>query len=129
MATHDAMLDGNQIQFESTSFTEDDAAQISDYDVWEDDAFKRDLHVWRKNRAWTLKCTEQNVDWNDSAAKKLGTAMLNGGAASDGVLAFGMDKGVLHQIGSVNVYLKQVNVTYESESIRHFTLALQKKED
>lgn len=129
MATNDATLDGQQIQFESVEFLEDDLSIQTSIDVWESATWKRDLWVHGKTKGWRLRCVEQNVDWNNSAAKKLGTAMVTGGGASDGVLSFIVDKGVLHQVGTVDVYLAYIKIRYESRNIRHFDLTLMLKQD
>ena len=55
--------------------------------------------------------------------------MVNGGANSDGVLSFIVDEGVLHQVGTVDVYVTQLRILYESVRIRWFELDLQQKED
>jgi len=130
MATHDATLDGQQIQFERVELIEDDISINTQHDLWKTDAvYEKDLWVWGKTKGWILHCKEQAVNWVNSSAKALGTAMVTGGASSDGVLSFIVGKGVLHQVGTVNVYLTRVSVTYESKNIRKFDLTLVLKQD
>ena len=122
-------LDGLTLSVQSVPFDEDDQADEIETDMWEDGSYARDLHIYRKAKQWRLRCVEQDVDWANSAAKQLGTAMVNGGANSDGVLSFIVDEGVLHQVGTVDVYLTQLRILYESVRIRWFELDLQQKED
>jgi len=130
LATHDATLDGQQIQFESLEFLEDDVSIDTHHDIWKaTGVYGRELWVWGKTKGWILRCVEHAVTWANSSARKLGTAIVVGGAASDGVLSFIVDKGVLHQVGTVNVYLTQVSVYYTSKNIRKFDLTLILKQD
>ena len=115
-------LDGHSLcLYHSDRYLENVNIEITQKDIWENNAFKRELTVVSTAEQWGFPCIEQDVPWSDSAAKKLEDVM------ADGPVTFIVDLGSLLDL-NIQVYIKSVEVTYRGLATRIFTLILQEKE-
>ena len=113
-------LDGKSLTV--LSFGEDLEAVDFQWDTFESEAYKREIHVYGKVKTWTLECLETDVTWTNSAAKHLQTKLITGDAVT-----FVVAEGDLHAV-SVSVKVLGVDIVYEEiadKNIRHFSLQLQ----
>ena len=97
----------------------------SQWDKWENQQYKRKVYVYGILRRWKLRCVEENVAWNDSAAKY---AEDNAQAGAILNFKFSDDSPTPRYNIDTNVYVLGCTVELEtsgSTNIRYFTIQLQ----
>ena len=106
-----------------TRFSEDVEVIKTEWDAWEDGAYKRKVKVCGTIRKWTLECIEENVAWADSAVKH-----LQDKAEAGNPVTWTINEGTTHSVNT-DVYVLEVAVAYENteslQDYRRFTLTLQ----
>jgi hypothetical protein len=112
-------LDGKTLDVKSLG--EDFQAVNSQWDAWENQAYKRKLKVVGKVRQWTLDCVENNVAWASSQAKS-----FQDSATAGSTVSFSVTDEV--RVINTTVYILGVQIhvaDLAGKNIRYFTLSLQ----
>lgn len=110
-------LDGLDEEFEAVTV---------EWDGWEDDEYVRKIKTIGVIKRWVLHCHENNVTWDNSAAKDF-EAKCKSGDTVVLVIDFGtIDSGSLHEVTSTNVRILRVKPSYGSgKTRRKFSVTVQ----
>ena len=112
-------LDGKTLDVRALG--EDLEVVNSQWDVWENQTYKRKVKVLGIVRHWTLECVENNVAWSSSQVKSFEDT-----AAVGTTVTFVVTDEVRVVNTSVYVLGVQIQVAdLAGKNIRHFTLTLQ----
>ncbi len=93
----------------------------SQWDGWENGAYKRKVKVRGVTRLWTVTCVENNVNWTSSQCKS-----FQDSAAVGSTVTFAITDQV--RVVSTNVYILGVAIDVADlagKNIRYFSLTLQ----
>jgi len=97
-------------------------AVASEWHGWKNGQYTHKRMVFGKTRRWRLECVEENVAWDNSAAKHFQTHVEDGASVS-----FTVSEGNRYSVNT-NVYILDVQVTLEltgTSNIRYFSVTLQ----
>jgi hypothetical protein len=104
------------------NITEEATPIIVEWDVWENQQYKRKLASYGIIRKWQLTCVEKDVNWSDSAVP-----YLQSKASTGEVISFVADLGNRFSVNTT-VYVLSVTTEIEesagSQNIRRFTVSL-----
>ena len=94
----------------------------SEWDTWENSAWTIKRRVYGIKRVWELECIEENVPWNDSAAKYAKEQAEQGNK-----IQLTIDEGNRYSLSATDVYVLSVDLRLDlvgTQNIRRFTITV-----